>query len=199
MKAVILSFLFGTLVHSVQAQTESPVKDYRNFPIVISLQFHALSMPFRDIRTNFKNIGIGIGTEVSLNGNHDWVQQFQAIWFPNKSVGNGLMFYTQFAWRPYLASDAFAELKAGAGYLIASRPVDSFRWTNNQWQPVGRKGKGMLVLPVGVSLGYNSYSADVYLAPFISYQFMLLKGYNASVPLVPETLIQAGARLHPVW
>jgi hypothetical protein len=187
-------FILST-VCLVKAQ-ESPARLYRNFPLVLSIQFHSFSLPFRDFKSNFANVGFGIGTEVSHNGRHNWAQQFTAIWYRNRAIGNGLMIYTQTSWRPTIVSDVYTEVKAGIGYLYSFRPVESFQQRNGQWNSVGRKGKGMLALPVGVSLGYNKPTAETYVSPFVSYQFLLVKGYSKSIPVVPETLIQVGSRIH---
>jgi hypothetical protein len=69
-------------------------------------------------------------------------------------MGSGLLFSTQVAWRPYLFSDSFAEIKAGVGYHIAFRPTESFIQKEGAWKSVQKQGKGMLAIPVGVSLGY---------------------------------------------
>jgi hypothetical protein len=184
------------LTYCLLAQTDSR-KNYQNFPIIVTIQFHCLTLPFRDIKTNFANIGFGLGTEVSLNGKPNWAQQLQVMWFRNKAAGNGLFFYTQTAWRPTLASYVYSELKAGAGYMLAFRPVESYKSVNGKWESVGHTGKGMLVLPVGASLGYHKNSPETNVSPFVGYQFLLLTGYNKSVPLVPQTLIQMGSRIHP--
>lgn len=195
-KKLLLLILKYCLVFSLSAQTDAAAKEYRNFPVVVTLQFHSLALPFRDVKTNFSNMGIGLGTEVSLNGKHNWAQQFSLVWYRNRAAGNGLLFYTQSAWRPTLASNVYTEIKAGAGYLYAFRPVASYRQANGDWMPVGRRGKGLLALPAGISLGYNDYSPGAYFSPFASYQFLLAKGYNKSIPLVPETLVQMGSRIH---
>ncbi|HNV28733.1 MAG TPA: hypothetical protein PKJ83_06345 [Cyclobacteriaceae bacterium] len=169
---------------------------YRNFPIIVMVQFHNLSMPFKDMKSNFSNVGFGLGTELSYNGKSNWVQQVSATWHHNKTVGNGILLYSQAAWRPNIASGVYTELKAGAGYMYAFRPVESFEQKSGTWESVGHKGKGMLTIPLGISLGYQSYSSKTYISPFISYQFMLISGYNQSIPLVPETLIQVGSRIH---
>src|SRR5215467_5272048 len=67
---------------------------YRNFPVIITINFHSLTLPFRDFKSNFSNVGFGIGTEVSFNGKQDWVQQFSINWLRNENVGNGLLFST---------------------------------------------------------------------------------------------------------
>ena len=137
------------------------------------------------MKSNFSNIGFGLGTELSYNGKSNWVQQFSATWHHNKTVGNGVLIYSQAAWRPTIASGVYTELKAGAGYMYAFRPVESYKQNNGVWEATGNKGKSMFTLPVGISLGYQSYSCKTYISPFISYQFLLISGYNQSIPLVP--------------
>jgi hypothetical protein len=194
MKLKLLATLLGCcLGYFLQAQDK---KSYRNYPIVLTAQFHSLTMPFKNIASNFSNVGFGIGTEISHNGGHNWAQQISAIWYRNKQAGNGLLFYTQTAWRPTVVSGIYTEVKAGIGYLYSFRPVDSYKPVNGNWEPVQHKGKGMLVFPVGVSIGYNKYKPGTYFSPFVSYQFLIVSGYNKSIPVVPETLIQVGSRIH---
>jgi hypothetical protein len=192
---ILTTFVAICLAGSSLAQTENQ-NGYRNFPIIVMVQFHNLSMPFKDMKSNFANVGFGLGTELSYNGKSNWVQQFNATWHHNKTVGNGILLYSQAAWRPNITSGMYTELKAGAGYMYAFRPVESYKQVNGVWESVGHKGKGMLTIPLGISLGYQSYSSKTYISPFISYQFMLISGYNQSIPLVPETLIQVGSRIH---
>jgi hypothetical protein len=192
---IVTTLLVICLSASLQAQKDVQ-NGYRNFPIIVMVQFHNLSMPFKDMKSNFANIGFGIGTEFSYNGKSNWVQQFSATWHHNKTVGNGIMLYSQAAWRPNIGSGVYTELKAGAGYMYAFRPVESYKQSNGVWSPVDHKGKGMFTLPIGISVGYQSYSNKAYVSPFVSYQFMLISGYNQSIPLVPETLIQVGSRIH---
>ncbi|WP_128546323.1 hypothetical protein [Larkinella soli] len=197
MKRTICFLLLGCgAALPLRGQPDRP-RGYQNFPIIITAQFHALSMPFRDLKANFANIGLGLGTEVSLNGKHNWVQQLSLVWYRNKTVGNGLMAYTQTVWRPTVTGHFFTEVKAGIGYQLAFRPVDSFRPVNGGWASVGRKGKGMPAVPVGLSVGYDNPASRTAVSPFATYQLLLISGYNKSVPLVPQTLIQAGARIHP--
>jgi hypothetical protein len=192
---IITAALCLLLALSASAQEESP-KAYTNFPIIVSVQFHALSLPFRNLKSNFKNVGIGLGTEVSHNGKQDWVTLFGVLWYRNKPVGNGWLLHTQTAWRPTLAGDVYTEIKAGVGYLISSRPVPSWKQVDGRWENVGRKGKGMFTIPVGVSFGANTWAGNTQVSPFVTYQFLLVTKYNQSIPLVPETLVQTGTRVH---
>lgn len=178
------------------AQEHPTDNGYRNFPIVVSLQCHALTLPFHDIKANLSNLGIGIGTEFSLSGKSNLVQQVTEMWVRNRNIGNALLFYTQPVWRPAIGAHFYSEVKVGVGYMYAFRPVESFKQENGNWVSVGHRGKGLLTIPAGISFGYNTHVSGMSVSPFISYQFMLVTGYNASVPLVPETLIQMGSRLH---
>jgi hypothetical protein len=177
------------------AQTDSPTT-YSRFPLVVSIQFHAFSVPLHDLTHNFRNVGIGLGTEINYNRKANLVQQLSMVWYRNQAMGNGLLFYTQGAWRPEIQSDFFTELKAGVGYLLSFRPVDSYEQKNGNWISAGRKGKGMLTLPLGVSVGYNTQIGSTPISPFVSYQFLVVSGYNTSIPIVPETLVQIGSRIH---
>lgn len=179
---------------------EKTGKDYRNFPIILTLQFHSLSMPFKDLGGHFKNVGFGIGTEVSLNGNHDWVQQFGIIRYRNKGVGNGWLFSTQTAYRPWLGQPVYGEVRLGIGYLLASKPSTNWVQKNGKWTAEGKKGKGMLAIPAGISLGYHDYlESKTYVSPFVGYQVNFIKGYSKDLPLVPETFFQLGTGIHPQW
>jgi hypothetical protein len=168
----------------------------RSLPIIATVQFHSLALPFRDLKSNFANVGFGLGTEVGLNRRHNWVQQVQVLWYGNRAVGNGLLGYTQNVWRPTFGGRLYAEVKAGAGYLVAFRPVASYKPVNGEWVTVGRRGKGLFTVPVGVSLGYQPATNRTSVSPFVSYQVMAVTGYNPSVPLVPQTLLQVGSRIH---
>jgi hypothetical protein len=170
-------------------------KSYRNFPVIITVQFHSLSLPFKDLKSNFSNVGIGVGTEISFNGRQDWVQQFSIALNRNRNIGNGLLFSTQTVWRPTITNHFYTEVKAGVGYNYCYRPVESYKPKNGNWIAVGKKGKGMFTLLGGVSAGYDNYSSATYMSPFASYQVLILKGYNKSIPIVPETLLQVGSRI----
>jgi hypothetical protein len=194
----LLLALTAPLAGSLFAQPDAgnANRGYRNFPVIVSLQFHALAVPFRDIKANFSNVGIGVGTELRLNNNASLVQQVSGVWYRNRAAGNGLLFSTQTAWRPKVAGRFYTEIKAGVGYLQAFRPVESFVQVNGKWQSVGNKGKGRVTVPLGFSFGYDLHPGSYYMSPFISYQLLAVTGYNTSVPLVPETLIQVGSRMH---
>jgi len=177
------------------SKAESGSENRSSFPIIVTLQFHSMSLPFRDTGSNFSNIGISIGTEYGIAGSKKWFQEISLGYYRNKAVGNGIMLYTQTAFNPEVLADSYAGLKAGVGYLYSFRPGESFHQVDGEWRSVGRQGKGMLMLPVGMSIGYNPAFKKGGVSPFMSYQFILVSGYNRSIPIVPYTLIQAGSKI----
>lgn len=196
MKTIIFATLIGGFVAFSALGQADVARPYRNFPIVATLQFHALSLPFRDLKSNLANVGFGLGTEVSLNGKHNWAQQVNLVWYRNRTVGNGVLLYTQTAWRPTLTGPLYAEVKAGAGYLVSFRPSEGYKQTDGNWMPVGHKSKGLFAIPAGISLGYYNPSSGTTISPFASYQFLLVTNYNKSIPLAPQTLLQVGSRIY---
>jgi hypothetical protein len=196
MKKILLAWVLSCGVAAAgRGQTDVPNRP-RGLPIIATVQFHALALPFRDFKANLANVGFGLGTEVGLNRRRNWVQQVHVLWFGNRAVGNGLLGYTQNVWRPTLAGRLYAEVKAGAGYLVAFRPVPSYKPVHGEWVAAGRRGKGLFAVHVGVSLGYQPTASRPSVSPFVSYQVMAVTGYNPSIPLVPQTLLQVGSRIH---
>ena len=193
-KKVIIIYLLLVSACWLNGQESRPGN--QNFPLGITLEFHSFNVPFKEMLANFSNIGIGIGTELYFNNNPEWGQRFSLIWIRNKEVGNGLLLYSQAFWRPTITGDAFGELKGGLGYMLGRRPVESFQKVNGEWKSVGKRGKGMLTIPLGLGLGVHSFTDDRQFTHQLGYQFLVLNNYNASVPIVPETLIQVGTSTH---
>ena len=185
-------FLFLLFPAVAPFVTQAQEHQRYDFPITLTLHFPALATPFRNFDLNFRNIGIGIGTEVTLNHDGTWVQQLQVSWLRNRKAGHGLLAYTQMAWRPEIGDNGFTEIKAGAGYMYAFTPSPAWKATRGEWVAVGHRGKGMLALPVGIAFGTHHYQGTTRYSPFVGYQFMLLTHYNTTVPLVPMTIVQTG-------
>lgn len=193
-KIIIISLLIASLAEALEAQEGSPLRT--SSPLVLSLHFHALSLPFKNMGANFKNVGIGIGTEIAYANNPQCLQSFTLIWYRNRTLGNGFLIKSQAIWRPTFGDQAFGEIKLGLGYLLSRRPVRSLVSKNGKWLSAKKRGKGMWTIPMGAGLGFNVFTDDQQWSPFVNYEFLLVTGYNKSVPLAPQTLISLGKRLY---
>ena len=82
MATKIMLLLFGcSLLFSAAAQ-HSASPEYRNFPIVLTVQFNNLAMPFKDLKSNFSNVGFGIGTqELDRLGEFFTIGRIQGVQF----------------------------------------------------------------------------------------------------------------------
>jgi hypothetical protein len=197
MKIALLTFSVVLMISAsgrAQVAAESG-NQYRNFPITISVQFQNFALPFKDLGSNFTHVGIGLGSEVSLNGKQNWVQQLQAGYYFNNEAGNGFFAYTQTVYRPSIANHFYAEVKAGAGWHYVLHPVNAFVYENGNIRNVAG-GKSQLIIPIGISLGYADYSEKSYWSPFISYQLTPALFYNQDLPLSFYSLFQVGTRIH---
>jgi hypothetical protein len=85
------------------------------------------------MNSNFSHVGILLGTEVSLNGKQNWVQQFQAGYYFNNDAGNGIIAYTQTIYRPTIVDHFYGEIKAGIGWQRVFHPVDAYVYENGQY------------------------------------------------------------------
>ncbi len=168
---------------------------YRNFPIVISIQFHNLAMPFKDLKSNFRNIGIGVGTEISLNGRQDLVQQFQIGFCRNKNIGNNFWIYTQTAYRPTVVGNFYGEIKGGLGWQRNFHPVASYKFANGAWVS-SHAGKSQIIVPFGISAGYYQAQNSTFIAPFATYQVIPALFYNRSIPLNFYSAFQMGTNIY---
>ncbi len=196
MKSIII--LIGTLLltsPTVRAQNNpEPTDGYRNFPLVVGVQFQNFALPFKDWKSNFTHIGFFVGTEVSLNGKHTWIQQFQAGYYLNREMGNGFFALTQSVYRPAVFDPFYPEVKAGIGWLRVGHPTDTYAFQNGKWEKAAG-GKSQLIVPLGVSAGYNFDNPETSVSPFVSYQILPALFYNDVIPLNFYTLIQAGSRV----
>ena len=166
-----------------------------HFPLIVSVNFQNFALPFRDLESNFSHPGFTLGTELSLNKKRTLVQQLHTGIYRNREAGNGIIAFTQFAFRPKVFTFFYTELKAGAGWQRSYHPVAAYEFEDGQWQ---RKtgGKSQLIVPLGLTIGYRDKHAPARLAPFITYQVIPSLFYNDVIPLNFYSFIQIGSIIH---
>lgn len=178
---------------TITAQTQ-----YRNFPIIVGLQFQNLAMPFHDLKSNFTHPGLSVGTELGLNKKKNLLVQLQTAYYRNKEAGNGFFICTQFIYRPVVFKHLYSEIKAGIGWQRIYHPVQAYEFKNGNWVSVGG-GKSQLIVPLGISIGYNTVALRTFISPFISYQVIPALFYDETIPLNFYSLFQFGTRIHLIY
>ena len=190
----LLLLLFAIGLEDSRAQEITPI-GYTNFPVVLSFKFHALALPFKDIKSNLSNVGIALGTEFSWNKKNNLAQSISISWTPNKAVGERIAVNSELMWRPYIVDYIYAGPSLGLGLTHIKQPGNTFELKNGTWTEGGR-GKWVFGIPAGITAGYYKPSGSTHISPFVNYNLTLLTNVNKSISIVPETAIQFGSRIH---
>jgi hypothetical protein len=194
MKKAFLYLLLTTSFTQAQSLGPTPkIKRMGNWPFTVQLYLHSLSMPLRDFPTSNANVGIGLGTEAAYNQRGTFIQTVQTGYYHNPYAGDGFFVQTQAGYRPHIGP-VYAEIKAGLGWHYSFHPNTTLQFREGSWQSAGRTGKGLLMVPVGLSVGYTRPASR--LVPFVGYQIFALSGYNPALPVVPNQFLQAGVHLY---
>ncbi len=162
--------------------------------LTAGFQFHSLGLPFKQVRENFKNLGLSIGTRYQWSKNGALVQDLQLSWLVNRKVGNSWNLYTQLGWQPRLFGAIHLGPQLGLGYSWLEHPVESFEQKNGEWIARGRSGKGVLSIPVGLSLRLAKQSSSS-IQPYLSYQMLIQRSYNQGIAFLPTTMLQIGSQI----
>ncbi|MEO0340845.1 MAG: hypothetical protein AAF242_16745 [Bacteroidota bacterium] len=190
-----MRFLFVFLIissFSNLATAQEVLREQNNFPLSFSIQFQSFGLPFKNLRHSFKNVGIGLGTEFKWGEDGATVQQFKLVRYFNQTMGNGWVASTHFAWRP-IPEDTFQpEINLGLAWHYVARPSTAFKLEKGSWLQEGRKGKGMLSVPIGLGFGYLEEGKEW--NPYLNYQMLLSSGYSETIPVVPYHFMELGLR-----
>lgn len=196
MKQIPVFIVFILLLDGQAGQGQTP-QPFHSWPIRVSLIFHNVTTPFRDMRSNFLHPGVGIGTEIKYNNRARWVQSLDVIWYRNKQMGNGLLAFTQVAWRPGRKDGIYGEIKAGVGYAYMWRPVPGMQLHSGSFTDAGKHGKHMLTAPAGFGIGWNNDPKRSWSNQLLGYQLLLSGPFNPSIPAIPQTIITLGSNINP--
>jgi|GEM_PF-628614 len=199
-KILLLALMLAVGIPIVRAQQNSnAIRAYRNFPIVVGVQFQSIGRPFKTFKANFANPGFRIGTEVSLTGRQkqDWAQAFTIGWNYNKHSGNSFVAFTQTIYRPVVVGDFLADIRLGIGLTRNMHPSGAWQQASGSLDNKGSWGKTMLLIPTGIGVGYNGYHSGTYFSPFATYEVLAAISCKHIIPVLPASSLQVGARLYP--
>jgi hypothetical protein len=188
----LIPFIFGT----VRAQDPGP-GPFENLPLVISLNFNAISTPFHKLQNNFRNIGIRIGTEIALNRKQNLLQSLNFCYYRNRQNGDGIFINSEFTFRPEIFKGANIEFKIGPGVAQLFFPSPTLVPDGSGgWKKQGMSSKTTFQVHTGFGVGYSGFKlGTTEVSPFLNYEIVGLAGYNRTIPVLPTSFIQTGTRL----
>lgn len=188
-------FMLAGLPLFLKAQSPQDAHAKMKFPIIASVHFQNLSVPFADIKSHFSHPGFSVGTEMSLNTRKTLFQQLHAGATLNRELGNHFFVQTQFTYRQGFLKTLYAEARAGLGWQRSYHPVEALRFEGGQWISTAG-GRSQVTMPFSLSFGYRGDKENPNtVQPFVGYQLVPALFYNAVIPLNFYTMFHAGVRV----
>ncbi len=176
------------------SQENEPKREYRKLSILGGIQCQNFALPFHDMESNFKHLGLFVGSEISYNQKGTLVQQATLGGYLNREIGNGFYVSTQFVYRQRILKNLHSELKAGLNYLRVFHPTQAYEYDNGTWKEV-IGGKSQLGFPLDIGFTYSFNTSFAELSPYISYQILPEFFYNKTLPLNIYTSYMIGLRV----
>ncbi|QNF35504.1 hypothetical protein HUW51_23370 [Adhaeribacter swui] len=195
-KLIFLLFLGCTQIAWAQ---ESHPKTARSnkFPLVVSVNFNAVSTPFHKPGNNLKNLGLRVGTELPYNKKGNLFQTVNVGYYRNRLNGDGIYLNSEFGYRPNLYKGFGPEFKLGPGFAniyLPTKPLETDGKGN--WKQATNTGKTAFQVHGSLGLQYHNLTrSQVDVSPFVQYEIVGVAGYNKTIPLLPTSFIHAGCRL----
>ena len=190
----LLSFLPSIII--AQTQEVKPLS-VRHLPLTVSLNFNAISTPFKKLTNNFRNVGIKIGTEVSWNKRGNLLQSLNIGYYRNKLNGDGIYVNSEFIYRPELYKGMRVEFKLGPG--ISEVFLPTVPWVSDgkgNWKKAANTTPLTFQLHASTGLYYQEFKIqDVKISPFVQYEMVGVLNYGNSIPVLPTSFIHVGSRV----
>ena len=194
-KLLIILFFISFKAFSQQSETTDPF--LIKLPFIVSVNFQTIATPFHNIKNNFRNPGIKIGTEMTYNKKRSILQSFNIGYYRNRLNGDGLYINSEFIYRPKIVKPIRLEIKLGPGLADTFLPTQPYEPDGNgNWYKATNYGKLALQVHGGLGIWYQSIAVNkMKISPFLQYEIVGIIAYNKSIPVLPTTMINIGCRI----
>ena len=192
-RSVTMTLFFCVYITQAKAQKAISQKLIYSAKVI----FHGYSLPFKNVKDNFLNLGFGLGVDYPYNRNASLLQSFSVGVLRHKQHGNLYSVGTQFSYRPLLfkALEPGIALGISRTFSFSNRQNPFYSIENGSWQKSGSQHQGHWQIPVGLSLGYRLHAFNQFaVTPYVSYEAAALLRYNSAFPVLPSTSLAAGIR-----
>ena len=138
-----------------QARTDNP------WQIDLSAGLQSFYAPVQNLRWERPELVTMAGIGKPLGPKQHFEVGLQVGYARNNYQGDALFLQIMGKYTPLVAGKIEAGIGIGVGYRIGLYPSDALKWNGSDW--ISRKSfKGMLQVPLQVSLGYRSIELDRY-------------------------------------
>jgi hypothetical protein len=194
----LLPLLFLISFKAFSQQSETTDSALMKLPIIVSANFQTIATPFHNLKNNFRNLGIKIGTEISYNKKRNILQSFNIGYYRNRLNGDGLYINSEFIYRPKIYKPIRMEIKLGPGLADVFLPTQPYEPDGNgNWRKATNYGKLALQVHGSIGIWYQSIAINkIRISPFLQYEIVGIIGYNKSIPVLPTTMINIGCRIN---
>lgn len=113
----------------------------------------------------------------------------------NKTQGDAYQVHGSIHYSPVKSEYISLSIGTGLGYQISKYPSSSLIWNKNEWQQ-GKKYKGVIPIPIDLSLSFKRLSIDNnFIQPFISYRLQGHLRYSSNLNPLPKSNFLVGIKL----
>ena len=196
MKKTAFWFLLHLFCCHSQAQEQSRRAPLSRLSYTISLDFQGFSLPFSTLRTYWQNKGISVGAAYSWTRKGHWQQVVKAGSFFNRYHGRTNYVSTSLQYNPLHGRTLSTGISLGAGYQLTGFGKGGWQQeADGSWKSRPNK-QGLLFLPASLNLCVKAAEgSNIIFSPSLSYGVNLLWKPNATVPLLPQTLVSIGSTI----
>lgn len=181
----VLLILFLQITTNVKAEKNQ-------WQYSISSGVHSFYAPVENLKWDNPAFSVSAGVNRLFGDKQFFSVGLQAEFAANKIQGNATSVQLLGQFTPVLLKRIELGFGTGAGYRFSGYPSDPLKWNGSSWEN-GKKFKGIVQIPVQLSVGFRSVRiSDTEIIPFVAYQMKALFGYNPDFDPLPDSQIMFG-------
>lgn len=192
LKYWVLLFIISIVI-PVSAENDERRQPWQ---LVVSTGIHSYYAPVENLKWSRSDFAASMGLNKLLGQKQLFAVgiqgQFSQYEFQGDAIGLQLM--GQFT--PTILRRIELGVGTGAGYRFSFYQSKPLKWNGTDWVE-GRSYKGIIQMPVQISVGYRSIRmGSCNIRPFAAYQFQALFKYNPDLSPLPDSNLMVGLKIH---
>jgi hypothetical protein len=169
---ILLIAFFGLAKTACAQRTDQP------WQVDVAAGMHTIYAPVKDLKWRRPELLTTVGVGKPLGHKQAFNVTLFLGYARNNYMGDALYLQLLGQYTPLIAGKIEPGIGLGFGYRLALYPSQPHAWDGSQWK-AGRPYKGVLQVPVQLSVGYRSIQLQSYeVRPYVAYQLQTLFNYN---------------------